>query len=432
MRKPPELLLGERIALDDHIADDVVLTTGNGVLAMFEVGGVFPDTADQVDVEAWFSRLHNALKNIAADDVELTVYQCRGEAEPAAYEPGLHTAAFARDLEAAYRDNLLSGLLYSNRLFLAVQVHAPSAAVQSLVRFLSDAGSNPRAGIYERQNRLNEICDVLRGQLVPFGLRRLGYVKRGGIIFDEIAEAIIFALTGIWRQIGATTGRMGNAMFSEALRFRRKDVEIDGPGAPSYAALFAFKEYPATTWPGMFAGLAVAPYRCTLAQSFRFLSNADGSTALSRKQNRMLVAGDKALSQSEELTRAADELLSRKWVLGSQPGADRVCRWQAGNGGSRQCRLARSRGVRSGRDPHQSCDPRGVSILSSRGRELAARPGFVKSSNFVAFAPLYSWPSGSARGHWPGPPIAIFRTLAGTPYRFHWQVGDVGNTLVPA
>jgi type IV secretion system protein VirB4 len=43
---------------------------------------------------------------------------------------------------------------------------------------------------------------------------------------------------------------------------------------------------------------------------------------------------------------------------------------------------------------------------------------------------LYNWPSGSARGHWPGPPIAIFRTLAGTPYRFHWQVGDVGNTLV--
>ncbi len=54
----------------------------------------------------------------------------------------------------------------------------------------------------------------------------------------------------------------------------------------------------------------------------------------------------------------------------------------------------------------------------------------MKSSNFVAFAPLYNWPAGEERGHWPGPPIAIFRTLAGTPYRFHWQVGDVGNTLV--
>jgi type IV secretion system protein VirB4 len=58
------------------------------------------------------------------------------------------------------------------------------------------------------------------------------------------------------------------------------------------------------------------------------------------------------------------------------------------------------------------------------------RPGFVKSSNLVAFAPLYNWPAGEERGYWPGPPIAIFRTLAGTPYRFHWQVGDVGNTLI--
>ncbi len=54
----------------------------------------------------------------------------------------------------------------------------------------------------------------------------------------------------------------------------------------------------------------------------------------------------------------------------------------------------------------------------------------MKSSNFVAFAPLYNWPAGPDRGYWPGPPIAVFRTLAGTAYRFFWQVGDVGNTLL--
>ena len=46
---------------------------------------------------------------------------------------------------------------------------------------------------------------------------------------DEIAEAIIFALTGIWRRIGATTGRMGNAMFSEALRFRVRMSRLMAP-----------------------------------------------------------------------------------------------------------------------------------------------------------------------------------------------------------
>jgi type IV secretion system protein VirB4 len=427
----PEALLGDKILLDDHIADDVVLTRGNGVLAMFSADGVFPDTADDTDIAAWFERLHNALKNIAAEDVELTVYQCRGEADPSGYEAGLHQAPFARELDAAYRNSLFRGFLYSNRLFLAVQVHAPTAAVQSIVGFLADTGTDPRAGINERKNRLTEICDLLQAQLSTFGLRRLGYVRRGRVIFDEIAEAIVFAMTGTWRRIGATTGRMGHAMFSEALRFRRKHLEIHGAGDPAYAAMFAFKEYPATTWPGMFHGLATAPYRCTLMQSYRFLSNAAGMGAVGRKQNKMLAAGDKALSQSEALTEAADELMSRRWVLGDHSlvliafaDSPRAIA-EVGNAAWRDlaaCGLVATRMTHALQAAYLSMLPGGAF--------WRPRPGFVKSSNFVAFAPLYNWPAGQERGHWPGPPIAIFRTLAGTPYRFHWQVGDVGNTLV--
>jgi hypothetical protein len=90
--KRPEALLGDKVLLEDHIADDVVLTRGNGVLAAFSADGVFPDTADDTDIAARFDRLHNALKNIAAADVELTVYQCRGEADPSGYQTGLHRA----------------------------------------------------------------------------------------------------------------------------------------------------------------------------------------------------------------------------------------------------------------------------------------------------------------------------------------------------
>ena len=49
----PEALLGDRIPFEDHIADDVVLMKGNGVMAMFAVAGVFPDTADEVDIATW-------------------------------------------------------------------------------------------------------------------------------------------------------------------------------------------------------------------------------------------------------------------------------------------------------------------------------------------------------------------------------------------
>jgi type IV secretory pathway VirB4 component len=83
-----EALLGDRIPLEDHIADDVVLTKGNGVLAMFSADGVFPDTADEVDIVAWFDRLHNALRNIAAEDVELTVYSAAAKPNLRAVERG--------------------------------------------------------------------------------------------------------------------------------------------------------------------------------------------------------------------------------------------------------------------------------------------------------------------------------------------------------
>ena len=152
----------------------MVLTRGNGVMAMQEADGVYADTADHVDIAASYDQLHNTLKNIAADDVELTVYQCRGEADPSIHERGLHQTRFAHDLDAAYRDGLFRGSLYANRLFLAIQIHAPNVAAQSVSRFLSDAVTDPRAGINERKDRLNEICDLLQVQLRAFGLRRLG------------------------------------------------------------------------------------------------------------------------------------------------------------------------------------------------------------------------------------------------------------------
>lgn len=431
MANIPEALLGDKIPFEDHIADDVVLMKGNGVMAMFAVAGVFPDTADEVDIAAWFDRLHNALKNVAAEDVELTIYQCRGEADRSVYEDGIHRSPFAQELGIAYRDNLFRGSLYSNRLFLAIQIHAPNAAAQSVLRFLADAVTDPRAGIQARQRRLNDICELLQSQLGGFGLRRLGYVTRQRVIFSEIAEAVVFAMTGTWRQIAASTGRMGNAMFSEAIRFRRQRVEFHGPGEPTYAEMYAFKEYPVTTWPGMFHSLALAPYRNTLAQSYRFLSNAAGMGAITRKQNKMLAAGDKAVSQTEALDAAADDLMSRRWVLGDHSlvliaFADSLrAMAEVGNAAWRDlaaCGLVATRMTKALQAAYLSMLP--------GGGFWRPRPGFVKSSNLVAFAPLYNWPSGQSRGHWPGPPVAIFRTMAGTPYRFHWQVGDVGNTLI--
>lgn len=427
-----EPLLSDHVHFDGHIEDNVVLMRDQSVLAMFSVKGMFPDTADDVDIASWFDRLHGALRNIAAEDVEIIVYQCRGEADRSVYYGGHHASRFSRELESAYQDNLFRLTLYSNQLYIVVRLLVPRDPAQTIGQFISRGGRRSTASeISDRVGRLNDICDLLQAQVAAFQLSRLGYSTRGRVMFSEIAEAIVFALTGTWRQIGATTGLMGNAMFSEAMRFRRRHIEIEGAGDATYASMFAMREYPTQTWPGMFQSLASAPYRNTLVQSFRFLSNSDGMTAIGRKQNKMAAAGDKAVSQMEALAGASDEIMSRRWVLGDHSlvllafaDSPRALS-EVSNAAWRDlaaCGLVATRMSHALQAAYLSTLP--------GGERWRPRPGFVKSSNFVAMAPLYAFPSGSERGHWPGPPIAVFRTLAGTPYRFHWHVEDIGNTLL--
>lgn len=430
MFKPPEPLFGEQLPFEGDIADDTVLTTDNGVFGMFSVGGVFPDTADEHDLAAWFDQFHNVQKNIQAEDVELLVYKCRGEAEPKAYPSPDHPDAFAQELDETYREHLFANTLYTNPMYLAVMVHAPNIAAQSISRFLSD-DADPRSGIRSRHERLNEICDLMQAQLANFGLRRLGYVDRGGILYDEIAEALVLAGTGVARQIGVTTGRKGNAMFSEDVHFRRRHIEIEGAGDTTYAVMYTFKDYPASTAPWMLEPFDVAPYRCTLMQSYRFLSNAAAGSALDRKQNKMLIAGDKANDQREELSQAHNRLLNHEFVLGDHNLGLLVfvdSRKKVPVVSNAAWRDFASCGITAKRIS-RILQAAYLSIFPGN-HHVRPRPSYVNSINFSAFAPLYNWPAGSETAHWPGPEIALFRTLAGTPYRYHWHVGDVGNTLV--
>lgn len=430
-----EIMLGDQLPFLDHIEDQIVLMTGNGVMAAWELAGVYPDTVDLIDEAYWNDQLHTALKNIAGADIEIMTYQCRGEADRSFYRQGNHKASFARDLEAAYLDNLFRGTLYSNRLYLTIQLHAPNKAAQSISSFFADAASDPRADILARAERLSQICELVQAQLREFRPRRLGYVARGNVVFSEIAEAIVHAVTGRYRQIPASTGKLGNAMFSERLKFRKGRIEFHGAGDVTYAEMYAFKEYPATTWPGMFYGLSVAPYCNTVVQSFRFLSNADALTVLTRKQNWMKTGGDKAESQIEDLRHAADQLMGRQWVLGDH-SLVLICFAETPEAMSdvgietwndlAACGLVATKLTKAIQAGFLSMMP-GAAFWRPR-------PGFVKSGNFIAYSPLYNWPSGDESSFWPGGPIATFRTKAGTPYRFSWHppksTDGNANTLI--
>jgi type IV secretion system protein VirB4 len=422
-------LIDDAIPLEDHISDTAIVCKDGGIFGAFEVGGISPDTADDTDIGIWYDQLHAAWMNIHAEDIELKIYRCRSPMELAPYE-GVRSP-FARELDQAYRGNLSGHKLYRNSLFLLVHVHPPNT-VQTVARFFGEAPTDPRASITERLGRLEEICGILETQLAIFRLRRLGYVERAGIVYDEIIEAIAFAATGVERPIPATTGRVGSAVFSEEISFKLwRTLKFIGAGEPYYGAIFTFKNYPTRVWPGMFYRFTASPYHSTLVHSYRFSSNALSEQVINRKQTKMMIGRDKAYEQREELKKASNDLLGRRCVLGEHSvllltfADDRQSLSKVANAAWRDLATCGLQALRLSASLRAAY----LSILPG-GARWRPRPGYVSSENFTAFEPFYNPPAGQETGHWPGPPIAIFRTPAGTPFPFHWHTGEVGNTLV--
>ncbi len=164
--------------------------------------------------------------------------------------------------------------------------------------------------------------------------------------------------------------------------------------------------------------------------SFLCMNMTDGLTSLTRKQNKMVHAGDKAYSQVQQLDVAADELASGKFVMGDHcfalcVFADTVtalndvvtAAWRdLADGG-----VVASREGLGNQASYLSLVP--------GNHQYRLRPGAISSRAFAAFSPMHGYPAGPAKGHW-GEPIAMFRTRGGTGCRFHLHVGELANTLV--
>jgi len=119
--------------------------------------------------------------------------------------------------------------------------------------------------------------------------------------------------------------------------------------------MVGIKEYPTPTPVGMFDALLSAPFPFVLTQSFAFLTKAAAQALLQRQFNRMMNAGDFAVSQAEELQGALDALTSNEFVMGDHHFSLHVLTDDSDVGsGTRNRRLRGGRG--SGRTADENAE----------------------------------------------------------------------------
>ena len=418
-----------------HATPGVMMLDDGSLMAMLKLDGVGWETGDADEVNGRHAQRNILLRNIASEKMLIATHVVRTLADGTQYPTAPCRSAFGIELDEAYRDRLMAHRLYRNELFLSVVLRTNTAESNITSLFQRNKGKINRVASAAALEALGNTVATLLHELGAYGARQLGLRDQSGLMFSEIAEALRLVLTGEHLPLPLVNGHLGGAIYTDRVIVGREAIEVRGAGGSTYAAGFGLREYPASTWPGMFDGVLAAPYRCVLTQTFGFLGKQDAQSIMTRKQNQMTSARDKASSQTEALSEAADLLASNQFVMGDHhlslvTFADNLEGLKAVAARARRD-LAESGAVIVRED--LALEAVYWAQLPGNMR-LRTRPGAISSRNFAAMASLHNYPTGSARGHW-GEPLTVFRSTGGTPYLFHLHaptgtVTDLGNVFV--
>lgn len=414
-----------------HLSARVLALDTGALMMSFRLDGASFETADTREINDRQIKLNSAWRNLASDRLAVWHHLVRRPADPPV--TGAFRSAFARDLDAAWRARLGRTRAFANELYLSLVLHPARDATgrtQAWVSRLIRAGGVDLETDDDRR-RLEDAGAALVQHLARYRAEPLELYEEDGLMFSAPAEMLRLILTGEPSRAPLVRGHLGEALYTARVIFGREALEIRDTASARYAAMLGIKEYPAATRPGVWDTLLSAPFPLVASQSFTFLSKTAAQTVMSRKQNQMLSARDRAASQIEELDVGLDELMSNRFVMGEHQASLLVYgetpRTLADHLAAARARLSDAGLVAARED--LGLEAAFWAQFPGNFR-LRLRPAAITSRNFAGFAPFHTHPTGRPRGnHW-GPAVTTLATSAASAYAFSFHVGDLGHTFI--
>lgn len=449
-----ELHAASRIPYGVHLSEEVISTRAGDYVQAFRLGGIAFESADDETINQWHERLNGLWRNIASPQVSLWTHVIRRR-EPI-YAAETFPAGFSQNLAHRYRERLAKERLYINELYLAIVYRPPrdvfSAAALMFLSLrrhspVSRNATNERAPAgatdsarREREDSLDacaKLREQLRSALERYEPTSLGTYQRGGVFYSSLLEYLGLLVNGESQPMPVPRAPIHHMLATSRPFFGVESLELRTPTATHLGAMLGIKEYPASTTPGLFNRLLTADFSFVLTQSFSFIPKSTAQGMLARQYQRMVNAGDLAVTQTEELRLAQDDLAGNAFVLGNhhfslqlqtelEPGlatSDPARRLQPLNDAIAQARTLLS-------DIGMVVAREDLALEAAFWAQLpgnfAERPRLspITSRNFAALAAFHNYPTGRAEGnHW-GPALMTLVSASRTPRYFSLHASD--------
>ncbi len=437
-----EFTAAQRIPYRAHVAPRVVRTEFGDYLQAFRLGGASFESSDDAELNNWHARLNVLWRNIANPNVALWSHVVRRNATVDDYAGAAGTPGggrFAAQLHARYHRRLRGATLMLNELYLAllyrpVAGKATGLLSRAVARTRRDADGAELADALDACEKLSQ---TLAASLARYEPELLGCYRHGALWCSSLLEYLGLLVNGELRRVPLPRGPLNHALAGARLFFGTEAIEYRSPTETRVGAMLGIKEYPTPTAVGMYDRLLSAPLSFVLTQSFTFLSKSTGQSLLQRQFNRMVNAGDFAVSQAAELREALDALTSNEFVMGDhhfslqlmaqipdaaidEPGPVRLRPLND------QVALARSLLADTGMLVAREDLALEAAFWAQLPGNFPYRPrkAPITSRNLAAMAPFHNYPLGRPDGnHW-GEALTLLVTSARSPYHFSLHASD--------
>jgi type IV secretion system protein VirB4 len=346
---------------------------------------------------------------------------------------------FASYLDQKWFEKHKNRKAYTNELYITViKRNLGGKGLGALQGALDKLSGNTkdqylRTMLMEARESLEEAVGRVTNTLRDYGTRILGISNVNNCSFSEPAEFLARIVNGgVYSRLQVPAASMATCLNNCRLYFGRRAIEIKTPdGKKRFAGMISIKEYGPKTWAGIMDAFLHMPFEFIISQSFLFSNRQAAINSMQLQQNRMMQAGDKAISQIAEISEALDKAMSGEITFGKHhltimciaedlKQLENILSMSAVELTNTGCI-----GVRE----TTNMEPAFWAQLPNN-YDFIVRSATVNSLNLAAFNSLHNYPLGKQYGnHW-GEAVTVLDTTSGTPYYFNFHLRDVGHTTI--
>ena len=443
MTRRPDNLLSTLLPYSTLVADDVIACTGGELLMAWSLNGLDFEGKSDAELRHWQDALNNFMLSLKSPDLSnfsLWTHEFRLREPDGPPTQQLSYGDFPMWLRTRYTEKAASSRRYRHQWYFTL-IYRPEPGAYRRARHANEC----REWLQVSIARLREFGDGLERVLSNATPTRLSsYVDRNGVRVSHLLGflASLLDMRNEPRPISAGTVRDSLSPHDVHFDDARGTWECQGlTNGRRLAAVVHIKEFPEKTSPGILNGFKQVDFEYVLTQSFSPLGREKALRTLQRSKSQLWSAGDKAVSQLDQLDEAMDQVSSGRIAMGEYHMS--LCVLESSYRRLQDAvASARSLFAERGMVPVRESGAPVASFLSQFPANWKFRPRVtcLSSLNFIALSSLHGMWTGKPSGNPWGPAIAELSTANRQRFHFNFHSTDgamnatgelvLGNTLV--